>query len=197
MTTFVRTLVAKDGYKEKEVKNGFMVLHFDASGAAEGMLECAEAIVAEGYDAENLKAEYEAWKVAQEKLALSSAIKAKQRAIMAYDVSDSVNSFTLRHGDASFSYWLAAAKRNQLVTSVTSWGNTHDSYRLDLREYGVYIDMDCNTLLEMLSKLEDYAVGCYNATSANLCAVAKLGSVAEVDAFDVSSGYPEKLVFEV
>lgn len=198
MTTFVKALVASEGYKESEtLASGRVVLHFGAADAGDGMVECAEAVVADGYDADAVKSEYEAWAAGQEALRLAAAVKVKQNEVEAYDVSDAVNSFQLKHGENVISYWLPAAQRNQLVTSVTAWSNSHDTYRLDLREYGTYIDVSCNTLLAMLSKLEDYAVGCYNATSANLAAVAKLATVEDVEGFDVSTGYPEKLTFEV
>lgn len=195
MATFAMTTVASAEYKEETRWRGRLVVRYKES-EADGVATCAEAVLDEGYDKDALKAEYEAWKAAREASALAAAIRGKQEEINAYDVSEAVNSFTLKHGDTSLSYWLPAQQRNQLVTSVTAWGNSHETYRLDLREYGTYIDVGCNDLLSMLSKLEDYAVGCYNATSANLAAVARLTTVAEVEGYDITQGYPERLTFE-
>lgn len=190
------TTVPSADFKEESAWKGKIVVRYKVS-EADDTVTCAETVVESGYDKEALKAEYEAWKATIDASRLQTAIKAKQAAISDYDASDSVNSFTLKHGGASLPYWLPAVQRNQLVTSVTAWSNSHDTYRLDLREYGTYIDVACNTLLEMLSKLEDYAVACYNATSANLAAVQKLTTVDEVEAYDITQGYPEKLEFEV
>lgn len=120
------------------------------------------------------------------------------RAINAYDVSDKVNIFKIVGSNGeSISYWLPAAKRNQLVTSVTTWSESHDNYTLDLREYGTSLSIPCNTLLQMLSKLEDYAVQCYNATSRHLNAVKNAQTIEEVTGYDYTAGYPDSLVFSI
>lgn len=197
MATFAKTVILKDDYKGKEERNGMMVYRFDAVDAGEGMVECAECVVAKGTKQATVKAEYEAWKQVGEAAALGAAKQAKVDEINAYDVSDAVNSFVLKHGETTLAYWLPAMKRNQLVTSVTTWSAKHDDYTLDLREYGASVDINCTQLLKMLSELENYAVECYNVTSAHLAAVGAMTSTDEVEGYDVSKDYPEKLVFEV
>lgn len=120
-----------------------------------------------------------------------------KRAITLYDTLDTVNSFVLKKDGVGMGYWLPAATRNQLVTSVATWADGHDEYTLDLREYGVSVRIPCATLLQMLSKLETYAVECYNVTSKHLAAVSSMEDMEKVVNYDYKSGYPAKLEFEV
>lgn len=119
------------------------------------------------------------------------------RAITIYDTSSNVNSFYLQKDKKKFGYWLNAETRNHLVTSVTSWSETHDEYTLDLRENNVSFSMPCNTLLQLLSELENYAVACYNVTSAHMLAVNTAEDIESIVNYDIASDYPEKLTFTV
>lgn len=196
MTTFCKTVIPAADYQEQEVKNGRVVVHFGAT-TTDGMTECAETVVSEGFDYDALESEYLVWAAAQEAQELKAAIRAKQDEINAYDVSDSVNSFALTAGGKTISYWLPRETRNSLTASVGVWKEAHDTYRLDLREYNTSIDIPCETLLQMLAQLEQYAISCYNVTSAHLVAVAGLTTVADVEAYDITAGYPERLAFEI
>lgn len=118
--------------------------------------------------------------------------------INGYDTSSKVNTFVLSNGTVKVNYWLSAAKRNQLVRSVTSWKDAgNKNYTLDLREYGVSVDIPCDTLLTMLDSLENYAVACYNATSKHINAVSQLTDIEELLEYDYTQDYPDVLTFEV
>lgn len=198
MTTFCKTVIPTADYKEKETRGARTVLHFGAT-EKDGLTECAEAIVAAGYDEAAVTAEYEAWQAAQEAQELKAAKARKTAEINAYDVSDAVNSFTITAtGGTAIQYWLNASKRSQLRTgieAVKAEGGT--DYTLDLREYGTSITAGCDKLLAMMSKLEAYAVESYNVTSTHLAAVAKLTTVSDVEAYDITAGYPEKLTIDL
>lgn len=117
------------------------------------------------------------------------------RAITIYDTSDNVNLFHLKHDGKVIDYWLSAEQRNKLLTGVTSWSATHDDYTFDLRELNISIDIPCNELLEILSKLEVYAVKCQNTTSRHMREVNALASIEEIVNYDYKSGYPPKETF--
>ena len=51
--------------------------------------------------------------------------------------------------------------------------------------------------LQMLAALELYALECYNVTQEHLAVVMGLATKEEVGAYDYTSGYPEKLVFNL
>ena len=49
----------------------------------------------------------------------------------------------------------------------------------------------------MLQALEIYALACYNVTEEHKAAVNALTTIEEVDAYDYTTDYPEKLSFDV
>lgn len=121
----------------------------------------------------------------------------KTREINSYDTSNDVNGFYIKTNGVTVNYWMNAQTRNQLRSSVTIWKAAHDKYTLDLREYNMSVEINCETFLTMLSTLEDYAIACYNQTSVHLSAVAALKTVTDVEAYNYKTGYPDKLTFEL
>ena len=72
-----------------------------------------------------------------------------------------------------------------------------ETYRLDLRDYGVSIDIDCELMLGMLQELEVYAIRCYNKTTDHIYAVKAMDSIEDIQSYDYQSDYPSKLEFSV
>jgi hypothetical protein len=70
-----------------------------------------------------------------------------------------------------------------------------NEYRLDLRELGIHVSINCEQLLHMLSALEVYAIDCYNKTTDHIYNVNNLTTIEEIRAYDYRVGYPEKLEF--
>ena len=121
---------------------------------------------------------------------LERAKVAKVNAIEAYDKSDSVNSFTL----GGQKMWLTVEEREQIATQIsaneavgrsemTRWFDGHD------------FTFPLATWKQMLVALEVYAGDALNVTESHKAAVMTMESVEEVEAFDITQGYPEKLVF--
>ena len=105
-----------------------------------------------------------------------------------YDSSDSVNSFTLNGNPM----WLDYSTRQQLRTSieayqaqgidnVTKWFN------------GVQFTFHTSVWLQMLNALEVYASEALNVTEAHRAAINALTSIAEIDEYDFTVGYPKKI----
>ena len=55
--------------------------------------------------------------------------------------------------------------------------------------------MPCEKLLEILCALEVYAIDCFNNTTDHLYAVDAMTTVEEIESYDHTAGYPEKLTF--
>ena len=49
--------------------------------------------------------------------------------------------------------------------------------------------------LDMLNTLELYALNCYNVTQSHIAAVRALQTIEEIENYDYTIGYPEKLSF--
>lgn len=110
--------------------------------------------------------------------------------ITAYDKSLAVNSFLLNDKQR----WL----KNDLRRSLSYSTNI-------LKEDGeetvdIWFDTECETMnidnaLYMLKELEVYAKQTNNVTHQHKAGVIALTSIEEVEAYDITKDYPEKLVF--
>ena len=121
---------------------------------------------------------------------LNTAKQNKLYEIEQYDNSPSVNSFTLNSKER----WL----KNDLRRSLSYSTNI-------LKEDGektvdIWFDTECETMnidnaLYMLKTLEVYAKQTNNVTHQHKAEVMTLTSIWEVESYDITKGYPDKLVF--
>lgn len=193
---FVNTIIQKKDYSDKSEHDGLIVVHLDPIEDGDN-IKCVETIVT-SYDKDIIDAEYSKWKDRQKEKAIKRAKNEKILEINAYDISDNVNGFILRHESTEIPYWLPAEKRGQLMQGVKAVkDNGGSTYRLDIREQNIYFDIDCDKLIDMLTKLENYAVECYNVTSAHLSTVNAFTKLSDITAFDITADYPKKLKFEI
>lgn len=107
-----------------------------------------------------------------------------------YDASENVNAFYI--GDSIL--WLDKDTRAGLklrfeaesamgITATTLWyGTTPYTLPLDIA-------------MQILLQIECYASRCYDNTQSHYAALENLSTIEEIDAFDFTAGYPEKLVF--
>ena len=112
--------------------------------------------------------------------------------ILKYDSSPEVNSFYL-NGEL---VWLSKDMRVGLVNSTTiekNAGIQETTLWFEGRSFVIGVD----DVLEMLSVLEIYAKQCYNKTQEHIAEVNDLEDVKDVDDYDYTVGYPEKLHFNV
>ena len=114
------------------------------------------------------------------------------REIAAYDTSDKVNGFKLN----GMVFWLDKGTRVGLMNSTTitkAMGST----TTDLWLGGVRLTIDCDTVVQLLSGIEMYALECFNVTAKHKAEVAALASVDDVVGYDYTSGYPAQLEITV
>jgi hypothetical protein len=133
-----------------------------------------------------------------EEMLLKSAIRRKIELINEYDSSPHVNECILSYNGNNINYWASKSERNDLKIAVQDYINAGETlYRLDLRELGLSISIPCELLINMLSALEVYAIKCYNKTTDHLYNIKSLETIEEVENYDHTSGYPNKLVFDL
>ena len=189
--SFVKTIIAKSDYKEKEeVKGGIYLIHFDPT-EKEGMnaYECVECLVSVAdYNAEEVKAQYADWKTKHDAAELAYAIRSKVAEIEAYDTSDKVNGFILN----GMTVWLDKATRVGLMNSTTI-AKAAGQQTTTLWLGDVKLEVDCDKAIQLLSALEMYALECFNVTAAHKAAVTELKTIKEIEAFDVTADYPKQL----
>lgn len=129
-------------------------------------------------------------------LTLEDAIRLKLQDLVQYDESSNVNDCIITYKGQELHYWANKMERDSLKGAVSDFLSLDRySYRLDLRELGVAIQIPSKALLNMLIQLECYAADCYNKTTDHQFAIKQLTSIEEVTNYDFTVGYPEKLNF--
>lgn len=120
--------------------------------------------------------------------ALSVAKQTVLNELAAYDVSSEINFFNVN----GITAWYDKATRVGLMNSITIAKNLgHKTTTLWLGD--TKLDLDCDKAIDLLSKIEMYALECYNRTAAHRQALEELTDIADVLQYDYKSGYPKKL----
>lgn len=114
----------------------------------------------------------------------------KKEQINQYDSSDNVNSFTINGN----TMWLTVEERQQIATQISAneaAGRENMTRWFNETEFTFPIA----TWKQMLVALEVYAGDALNVTEAHKAAVDVLDSIEDVDNYDYTADYPEKLIF--
>ena len=88
--------------------------------------------------------------------------------------------------------WLAAQTRQQLRISIEAYQAT-DAETVTKWFEGQQFTFPTSAWLQMLNALEVYAAEALNVTEAHKAAVMAMDSVEDIENYDITSGYPEKL----
>ena len=113
--------------------------------------------------------------------------------ILAYDASEHVNSFSI----GGVNTWLDKATRVGLKLRFEAekrLGKTETTLWQNGMQFPLPLVGDV-TALDMLDGIELYASACYDVTQMHLANIVTLTSVEEVQKYDHTAGYPEKLKF--
>lgn len=189
---FVKTFIpVKDFVKIEKVGNKILV-RFDAvMDTSMNEYSCVEgSVLASEYNEQELQREYEAWKQKWSERALELAKKAKIAEITDYDKSDAVNTFLLNDKKR----WLDVNLRRSLSYSTNILKEEGE------KSVDIWFDTERETMnidnaLYMLKELEIYAKQTNSVTHQHKTEVMALTSIKDVEAYDITKGYPEKLVF--
>lgn len=107
-----------------------------------------------------------------------------------YDRSVAVNTFSM----GNVSGWLDKATRVGLMNSISveqASGRTETCIWLSNSRFV----MPTGEAVEMLRRLEMYAIDCNNATREHAAAIRELRSKEDIEAYDFKTGYPHPLTF--
>ncbi len=190
---FIKTLVSKENFKEREVVGNITFIRLDANEQADGMVLATECSIPTGeLDESELSIQYEAWKEKVQAAALEQAKKAKIAEIIAYDTSSSVNGFLLN----GLLVWLDKATRVGLMNSTTI-AKAAGQQTTTLWLGGIKLVVDCDKAIQLLSALEMYALECFNVTASHKAVVSELKSIEKVETYDYKAGYPKMLEMSV
>ena len=107
-----------------------------------------------------------------------------------YDTSKYVNTFVVGEREA----WLDKATRVGLMNSLgiqQAAGLTNTTLWINGKDY----TMPIPDAISFLSDLELYAVACNGVTQRHLAEIRALETIEDILAFDITEGYPPKIVF--
>lgn len=199
MRQFIKTIVPTEDYQEiKQVGDKYVVHLLPVEDKENQTITCWETMTDAEPDMESLTSELEAFQSHLSEVELRIAKQQKIAEIAAYDVSSAVNSFEIQNGGVKVTdYWIGRDLRTSLEGDVLAAESVGSTYKFDIREMGVTLELDCAKFLAALAVLRRYAYTAYNVTSQHIANVNALTSVSEVEAYDYTQDYPEKLVFDI
>lgn len=114
-----------------------------------------------------------------------------------YDRSSNVNSFNVTFGENNVtSAWLTPDQRSNYknsidATKLVGLEEVHPMFN------GIQLTIPISTAEMALAQIQLYADRCYIVTETHKSNVNALETIEEVDNYDITSGYPEKLNFNI
>lgn len=129
---------------------------------------------------------YERVEVPENKL--QKAIEEKVAEIKAYDNSEAVNSFSLNGMSAWINREDRIGTRRAIELDIEN-GKTESEIWLN----GFKLVVNSQLALKLLDAVGHYAYTAYNVTQAHIFTVKQLTSVEEVEKYDHTANYPQKL----
>lgn len=188
--SFVRTFIPADLFKKEYALGGLTIYHLDEQLNAEMIAyECWECSVRSSeHTQDDVMAAFAEFKAKLAASELATAKSQKLTEIDAYDTSGEVNSFLV---DGT-NMWLDKATRVGLMNSTTIAKNLGQE-KVALWLGSTQLTLACDKAISLLSAIEMYAVKCFDTTAAHKKAVSELTTLEEVEKYDITAGYPEKL----
>ena len=189
---FIKTFIPQGQYRQKYEYGNMVVYHINAEYNKEmNAYECYECTMPKAtFDETKVRSAFSQFSAKMDALKLEEAKKAKIAEITTYDKSSAVNSFLLNDKQR----WLDVNLRRSLSYSTNILKEDGE------KTVDIWFDTECETIdidnaLYMLKDLEVYAKQTNNVTHQHNAEVIALTSIEDVEAYDVTNGYPEKLVF--
>lgn len=190
MTNFVYTVIPASEYNDKHEVGNRTIFRFNPVEEGD-IITCIECSVnTEDANEEQIKNDLNTF-------INQSNIKKNNRKILnviskinEYDKSSQVNCVTINGMHTWFDKATRVGLRNS-TNVLKKLGNETTSLWVNNKE----ITIKCDQLTDMLDKLEIYALNCFDITSKHKRNVYQLSTIEEIENYDYTSGYPEKLTF--
>ena len=187
---YIITSIKKDELKKVEKVFGKYIVTVGehASWLGDGFVEVAQ----KAYDRQPTEDEISEFEKTYYNARLDAAKRDKLAEISEYNTSENVDGFLLN----GTRHWLTLEERKSAKLStdahITLGHETTEQYLS-----GVPYTLPCQTLILMLAQLEVYALECLNNALRQKAEVEALTTVEEVEAYDITQGYPEMLSFTI
>lgn len=192
LINFIKTLIPESQYKQIYSSGNTIVYHIGTTfNNEQNTYECYECTVpASTFNEDKIKESFSEFIAKINAIQLKQAKADKIAEITTYDKSSIVNSFLLNDKQR----WLDINLRRSLSYSTNILKEDGE------KTVDIWFDTECETMdidnaLYMLKDLEVYAKQTNNVTHHHKAEVMALTSIKDVEAYEVTKGYPEKLVF--
>lgn len=189
---FIKTSITESQYKQKYSLGNTIIYHIGTTfNNEQNTYECYECTVpASTFDEDVIKSAFSEFIAKINAMQLKQVKADKITEIAAYDKSSSVNSFLLNDKQR----WLDVNLRRSLSYSTNILKEDGE------KTVDIWFDTECETMdidnaLYILKTLEVYAKQTNNVTHQHKAEVMALTSITEVESYDITKGYPDKLVF--
>ncbi len=189
---FIKTSIPEGQYKQQYSLGNIIVYHIGTTfNSEQNTYKCYECTVSTStFDEDEVKSAFSEFIAKIKANELKQAKAEKIAEITTYDKSSVVNSFLLNDKQR----WLDVDLRRSLSYSTNILKEDGE------KTVDIWFDTECETInidnaLYMLKELEVYAKQTNNVTHQHKAEVMALTSIGEVEAYDITKGYPEKLVF--
>ena len=191
---FIKTIIPEAAFKKQYKLGSLIIYHIgEALNKELGAYECYECSIAvSSFDEEEVQKAFVEFTSKIDALKLEQAKVDKIAEIAAYDTSDKVNGFIL-NGQI---VWLDKATRVGLMNSTTIERDLgQETTELWLGEHNLIIK--CDLAIQLLQQLEVYALKCFNVTATHKKEVNNLSTIEEINSYDITKDYPDKLVINI
>lgn len=191
---FIKTFIPEGQYRQKYEYGDMVVYHINAKYNKDmNAYECYECTLPKAkFDETKVRDAFSQFSANLDALKLEEAKAEKIAEIEAYDTSSSVNGFML-NGQI---VWLDKATRVGLMNSTTIERDLgQETTELWLGEHNLIIK--CDLAIQLLQQLEVYALKCFNVTATHKKEVNNLSTIEEINSYDITKDYPDKLVINI
>lgn len=186
MRNFIQTTVSE--YNEITKIGDKYIVHILPIINEDNTISCIETITNDYPDIETITLEYNSFIDEQNKRILNRCKNIKLKELDEFDKSDNVNSFIINGKTA----WIDRETRTSINYS-TSVIKNNGQETTDLWLDQICYIINCDIILQLLSQLEIYAKKCYSITSKHKANILNIDNLEELNSYDFTQGYPEKL----
>lgn len=190
MTNFVYTVIPTSEYKDKYEVGNRTIFHFNPV-KEDDVVTCIEcAANTDNIDEQQIKNDLNTFISKSKTRKLNRTIVEAITNINDYDKSSNVNRVVINGMNTWFNKADRVGLRNstnvlkkQGIESTSLWVNNKE------------IAIKCDDLIDMLDKLEMYALKCFDTTSSHKRDIYQLDNINDIENYDYTIGYPDKLSF--
>ena len=127
---------------------------------------------------------------------LEMAKRYKIADIEAYDNSENVNGFNVSYGNDTMSVWFTPSERANYRSSIEA-AELLEVENLQMYVSDIAVTIPVQQAKMMLAQIQLYADQCFIVTKQHKAAVEALENVDDVENYDITAGYPQKLTFTI